>query len=454
MPGNNYQLYFDNIGNAKFLVDRFVSYPQSSSSNIATLTGTIFNNVSYSCFYDWHFSYALDACYANNNDYFGISVTLPLQLPDSVFTCTDILLDAFVPAAVSYIWNNGATTSTLLASQTGNYTVTISDGAACNYSSTTQVQTPASIVFNDNNGVLCGNLLGTNYGSNAQFIWNSGSTSQQLTVNTPGLYSLSITTEDGCIVSDSVIISALENPPAVNIGDVVNICDGDTLDAGFAGLGMTYLWNTGASTQSIIVTTTNTYAVTVTSANGCSGTDFVYVNKVNPPTAGFNSTTSGNAVSFTNTSQGATSILWQFGDNSSTTLSNPFHLYPAQGCYLVTLIAINSCGTDTLERYLALGVDPAGCGATVAPENNDISSNIQLMPNPNYGEFSLVITDENILLNDIKIYSIHGQLLKEITNIPIGERKLNVNIQDAVPGIYILVCNSDKGSAIFKFSKI
>ena len=103
---------------------------------------------------------------------------------------------------------------------------------------------------------------------------------------------------------------------------------------------------------------------------------------------------------------------------------------------------------------MAVGVDPAGCGATAAPENNDISSNIQLMPNPNYGEFSFVIGDESIILNDIKIYSIHGQLLKEITNIPIGEKKLNVNIQDAVPGIYILICNSDKGSAILKFSKI
>jgi hypothetical protein len=454
MPGNNYQLYFENNGNAKFLVDRFVTYPQTSSSGIAELTGTAFSGVSYNCFYDWHFSYALDGCYAANNDNFSVIVTLPLQLPDSIFTCTDVLLDATVPAAVSYLWNDGTTTSSLLAAQSGIYTVTISDGASCTYSTSAEVQTPIDIVFDDINGVLCGNLLGTNYGSNGQFVWGNGSTASQLTVNNPGTYVLSIQTEEGCVVNDSVNISSIENLPAVNLGDILNICDGDTLDAGFSGQGMTYLWNTGATTQNIIVTTTNTYSVTVTSPNGCVGSDFVYVNKVNLPIAGFSSTSSGNSVQFTNTSQNATSLLWFFDDNNSTTVPNPFRLYSGPGCYLVTQIAFNICGSDTLERYLALGVDPAGCGATAAPENNNLSSNIQLMPNPNYGEFSLVVADENIVINGIKIYSIQGQLLKEITNIPIGERKINVNIQDAVPGIYILVCNSENGSAIFKFSKI
>jgi hypothetical protein len=454
MPGNNYQLYFENNGNAKFLVDRFVTYPQTSSSGIAELTGTAFSGVSYNCFYDWHFSYALDGCYAANNDNFSVIVTLPLQLPDSVFTCTDVLLDATVPAAVSYLWNDGSTTSSLLAAQSGIYTVTVSDGASCTYSTSTEVQTPIDIVFDHINGVLCGNLLGTNYGSNGQFVWGNGSTASQLTVNNTGTYILTILTEEGCIVNDSVLISSIENLPAVNLGDILNICDGDTLDAGFSGQGMTYLWNTGATTQNIIVTTTNTYSVTVTSPNGCVGSDFVYVNKVNLPIAGFSNTSSGNSVQFTNTSQNATSLLWFFDDNASTTVPNPFRLYSGPGCYLVTQIAFNICGSDTLERYLALGVDPAGCGATAAPENNDLSSNIQLMPNPNYGEFSLVVADKNIVINDIKIYSIQGQLLKEITNIPFGENNIHINIQDVVPGIYILVCNSENGNTIFKFSKI
>jgi hypothetical protein len=454
MPGNNYQLYFENNGNAKFLVERFVTYPQTSSSGIAELTGTAFSGVSYNCFYDWHFSYALDGCYAANNDNFSVIVTLPLELPDSVFTCTDVLLDASVPAAVSYLWNDGTTTSSLLAAQSGIYTVTVSDGASCTYSTSTEVQTPIDIVFDVNNGVLCGNLLGTNYGSNGQFVWGNGSTASQLTVSNPGTYILSIQTEEGCVVNDSVVISSIENLPAVNLGDILNICDGDTLDAGFSGQGMTYLWNTGATTQNIIVTTTNTYSVTVTSPNGCVGSDFVYVNKVNQPIAGFSNTSSGTSVQFTNTSQNATSILWYFGDNTSTTVPNPFRLYSGPGCYLVTQIASNICGSDTLERYLALGVDPAGCGATASSRENDLSANMQLMPNPNYGEFSLVISEENIVLNDIKIYSIHGQLLKEITNIPFGENNIPINIQDVVPGIYILVCNSDKGSARFKFSKI
>jgi hypothetical protein len=159
-------------------------------------------------------------------------------------------------------------------------------------------------------------------------------------------------------------------------------------------------------------------------------------------------------VAFTNTAQNASSLLWFFGDNTSATLFNPFHLYPGPDCYLVTQIATNNCGSDTLEQYLALGVDPSGCGVNTNWVENDISDVLQLMPNPNHGEFSIVISDENLKLSDIKIYSIHGQLIREISNIQNNEKTIQINLEDAIPGMYILVCHSEKGSTRFKFSKL
>ena len=59
-------------------------------------------------------------------------------------------------------------------------------------------------------------------------------------------------------------------PPVVDLGDDISVCDGVTvtLDAGFPGA--TYLWSTGDMTQTIDVTSSGTYSVTVT--NDC-GTD-------------------------------------------------------------------------------------------------------------------------------------------------------------------------------------
>jgi hypothetical protein len=40
---------------------------------------------------------------------------------------------------------------------------------------------------------------------------------------------------------------------------------------------MTYLWNTGATTQTITVNTSGTYSVVVTNAGGCSSSDTIVV---------------------------------------------------------------------------------------------------------------------------------------------------------------------------------
>lgn len=63
-------------------------------------------------------------------------------------------------------------------------------------------------------------------------------------------------------------IAVPATPPTVNIGNDTSICAGTSivLDAGNAG--MTYLWSTGATTQTITVDTTATYSVTVRNSQG------------------------------------------------------------------------------------------------------------------------------------------------------------------------------------------
>jgi hypothetical protein len=70
-------------------------------------------------------------------------------------------------------------------------------------------------------------------------------------------------------------------PPNVDLGPDVVICIGYTtmLDAGNPGA--TYLWSTGATSQTITVSTSGTYSVTVTNAGG-SGFDAVNVTVLDP----------------------------------------------------------------------------------------------------------------------------------------------------------------------------
>jgi len=60
----------------------------------------------------------------------------------------------------------------------------------------------------------------------------------------------------------------------------------------------------------------------------------------------------GDIRTFTNTSANADSYFWDFGDGSNSTLQNPVHAY-LPGNYMVTLIAFNSCASDTLILVVA-----------------------------------------------------------------------------------------------------
>ena len=64
-------------------------------------------------------------------------------------------------------------------------------------------------------------------------------------------------------------------------------------------------------------------------------------------------------VSFTNSSAGTVSALWNFGDGSTSTQLNPTHTYTAAGSYTVTLINQNVSGCrDTVVRPQYINVSP------------------------------------------------------------------------------------------------
>jgi hypothetical protein len=65
----------------------------------------------------------------------------------------------------------------------------------------------------------------------------------------------------------------------------------------------------------------------------------------------------GFKVSFTNFSTGATSYVWDFGDESdSSTLKGPTHVFPAKGQFLVKLTAKNETETSTfIDTVLIIG---------------------------------------------------------------------------------------------------
>lgn len=90
-------------------------------------------------------------------------------------------------------------------------------------------------------------------------------------------YTVTVTTAAGCSATASIPVTVLP-PPAANAGADVNIQSGQSTTLAATG-GVSYVWSTGAITANATVspTTSTSYTVTVTGANGCTATDVVVV---------------------------------------------------------------------------------------------------------------------------------------------------------------------------------
>lgn len=131
---------------------------------------------------------------------------------------------------------------------------------------------------------LCGSqtvLLTANANMEGIYLWSTGLTGSSLVVSPQEttMYYVVFTSNIGCVVSDSVLIT-IQQKPIVNAGQDKHICEGESVVLAIDSLeGATYQWSTGETTASITIApvTNTTYTVAVTNAGNCTASDSVTV---------------------------------------------------------------------------------------------------------------------------------------------------------------------------------
>ena len=108
------------------------------------------------------------------------------------------------------------------------------------------------------------------------YLWSTGETTEVIKVKNPGPYSVTVT-DPACTLTDNLIVSMFP-APAADIGADHTLCNGltETLST-TGGPFATYLWSTGATTPTLLITTSGTYHLTVTDFNGCRASDTVNI---------------------------------------------------------------------------------------------------------------------------------------------------------------------------------
>lgn len=162
----------------------------------------------------------------------------------------------------TYLWDNGATTSSIHVTEPGTYCVTATNGADCTKSHCFNMSCK---VYVEQNGVeLAANpAIGT---APYTFLWSTGETTQTITPNAQGNYWVTVTDATGCTSENYGYYHVTCNASITYNSD-------NTLTASMNGDGpFTYIWSPGGfTTQSITPTESGYYNVHITSANGCVG---------------------------------------------------------------------------------------------------------------------------------------------------------------------------------------
>ncbi len=172
------------------------------------------------------------------------------------------------------------------AAGTYQYTVTVIDAFGCQYDTTLNiqvVQTPDPDLGHDT--TLCGNNISylLDAGPGHVWSWSTGNDGQTQPVTTTGYYSVIVADTNlsstlVCQGWDTVFIRVLNLPQIVELGPDQCSTVPVTLNAGNP-TGFFWQWSTGATSQTITVTTTGMYYVTVSEELGydCGRTDSVHI---------------------------------------------------------------------------------------------------------------------------------------------------------------------------------
>lgn len=246
--------------------------------------------------------------------------------------CADEALDIVALAdggagnIISYQWNLGgeeienAQTSSYIPTETGEYTVTVSNSLGCSITSEIFLVTVNALpeVSISGDDVIC------------------GSTGAELTSD--------VTAGTGTIQSYQWMLN----------GEIID----------------------GAENEDYIAPQSGDYTLLVVNSADCSSVSEIFtVEDASPPSASFTYNANNATVTFTNSSQNGVDYSWNFGDGSqSVSTMNAVHQYTTSDDYIVTLTVSNGCGTDIFSQEITVIV--------TGIEEIQNASSLSIFPNP------------------------------------------------------------------------
>ena len=258
---------------------------------------------------------------------------------------------------VSTVWNTSDTSTSIMVSDEGDYSVIVQDMNGCLSSDTARLtvyDNPSPSLGDDQ--IICSSSLASfsvlNYVS---YVWHNGDTIESYTSNEEGSIYVTVTDSNGCFGSDTAEIIVREEL-TVDLGPDLDTCNQNPVNlySGYTSSEYTFLWNTGETSQDILINSSGNYFVRVTDINGCQGSDTILISLHQTPTVDLGSNKAicdGDSI-LLDVGLGWSDILWSDG------YLGQINSLKVDGTYSVRVIDSNGCeGGD--EMVLTVNSTPA-----------------------------------------------------------------------------------------------
>ncbi len=315
----------------------------------------------------------------------------------------------------TYIWSNGATSSTISNLSPGTYTTTVTDANGCYETNSATITAPPALITSVNainpncaGSMSWGSATASTSGGTAPYTyaWSNGATADAISNLSPGTYTTTVTDANGCATTNNATITA---PPALTGNNNTTIC----------------------ATESIVINgtiynaanPTGTEVFTNIGPNGCDSTVTIALDVL--PAIDISITSA--SPSLTANLSGA-SYQWLDCNNANAIIpseTNQSYTATVTGDFAVQISVGNCIDTSACENLV---INHVG----LEEESNLLGVNIY--PNPTNGIFTINLNKLNanttIVLSTISGKKIINQKLENTTTL------LNLTKYDN--GVYFL----------------
>jgi hypothetical protein len=182
----------------------------------------------------------------------------------------------------TYLWGNGATTSSVNGLSAGQYAVVVTDGEGCTTAATIDIAQPNVLAANATasaqsaNGVNDGTASASPTGGTAgyTYLWNNNETTASISGLTPGNYTVAVTDANGCTAIQIVTVNAFNCALASSINATNVSCAGSNNGSASvvlqgANAPVSYNWSNGATTETVSNLAAGNYTVAIMDASNC-----------------------------------------------------------------------------------------------------------------------------------------------------------------------------------------